>query len=239
MDDRVLAPTALEQRLVAATLLSMPAQFELTSYGAADSHLHSLVVCGREAAGQFARILELRLHAALSLLVPFEAARIRPIESQRHLGSVFFYALRQEEHHRIRLSPYHDANALPDLLGLRVGGAPMRQRVAKFLPRVTRQSLRDLLPAGALQVEPNLAHLEEASLSAFALPHLRGSRPQTVSARRAAIQVVGDALPVRELCDRLDISDRTVTRLRSEPQDPRALYAVRSQMRLRTAMTPT
>lgn len=234
VDDRVLAPTIAQQRVLASTVLAVRPQAQMVSFGAADSHLHCAVVCPREEAGVFARELERALRRRLALPVPFERARIREITSQAYLRSTFFYALRQESHHGIRLSPLHEACALPDLLGMRCIQPELRERVGRLLPRVTREELMELL--GVLTYrDDDLSHVADAVLAAFALPCFEGSSELVTRARRAGVQAFGDRLSTRELAARLATSERTVLRMRSQPAEPAAVRAVSLQLRLRSA----
>jgi hypothetical protein len=95
-DDRVLFPTRASRRLAARVLLDKDERFGLTSYGAADTHLHCVVRCGAEAACELARAVGSSLRKRLRLEVPFAPTRRRPITDQWHFYASHRYVLRQE-----------------------------------------------------------------------------------------------------------------------------------------------
>src|SRR5262245_5666905 len=120
-DDRVIAPSPAERRLLARTVLRMTRRCFLLVFALVDTHVHLEVArCTREAAGELARRIELSLGRLLELPVGFERARVKTIVDQAHLAAAFRYTLRQDRHHGVDVDPLRDATSLPDLLGMRV-----------------------------------------------------------------------------------------------------------------------
>ena len=80
--------------------------------------------------------------------------------------------------------PWHDASVLPDLLGLRVLGGDVRERVRERLPRVDRRRLLEILGVEALHAGADLAIGVEAAAAAVARADLSGKARCVVAARR-------------------------------------------------------
>ena len=114
-----------------------------------------------------------------------------------------------------------------------VGGVT-HTNVRRWLPRVSRAQLLDWL--GAPGLEPADGPLEsvfEAMLAAACLGELHGSTRPEHEARRAALTVIGNRLPVAEVASLLCVKERTVFRLKRRAVDPRLVQAVRLQLDLR------
>jgi hypothetical protein len=237
VDDRVLATSTAARRGLARIVIRIAGPHGLLAFGAADTHLHVVVLARRDDAGEVARRLELALGNSLHPGVGFERARLRPIRDQRHLQSAFLYVLRQEEQHGIGADPFHEASALPELLALRVGGEALRRRVIEHLPRVRRGALLDALGRPALDQEPVQldGDLREAGAAAFGLASLDVPGRAAVAARRGVVHAVGGGLSAATLAGRLGVGLRTVERMRSSKPDSFAVAAVRGQLRLRAA----
>lgn len=234
-DDRPIATTMPDRRTLARVVLGQGSARGLLAFGAADNHLHAELATDRETAGAFCRYVGSALRGRLRLAVPFEPARIRPLEDQRHAYATFRYALRQDARHDLHLDPAREGTSLPDLLGLRVLDASLVGRVRRHLPRVQESELAAALPPGLQQGDIDLAFLADAAAAAFALADLRSRQLHAVHARRAAVHAVG-RLPVRSVADALCITPRAVHLLRLLPTDTRAVDAVRRQARLRAAL---
>lgn len=233
--DAVIAPTAEERRIVARSVLEKSAALQagLLAFGLADTHLHSENACDRRVAGELAERIELSLDRRLGKGCGFAPVYIKPIEDARHLYSAFRYILRQQQRHGIDTDPLREASNLPDLLGLRLLGAPTIVLVRRLLPRVTRAELLELFGVPELlPADGPLDRVLAATLAASALPDLSGSSREVVAARRAAIEVVGGRLRPVELAALLGISDRRLYELRHEPVSAALLHAVRLQLHL-------
>lgn len=236
-DDRVLAPDSYTRRRLAATMLEVGRDFGLLAFGAADTHIHSLAICDRVAAGRLAQSLQAALRPALRLPVPFEPARLTPIEGQSHLVACFPYVLRNARKHGILDPCASEGSSVHDLLGLRRTAPWLRDRVRATLPRLTRRDLlpilgvRDLGGSGALG--PDLA---DAAAATFALPDLRGRSDLVVRGRVAALALVRLVWTPAAIAEVLHITERTVHRLGERPPDPADVEALRRQLAWRHAI---
>ena len=208
----------------------------LLAFRIADTHVHVLAQATRQQAGALAQAVQSALKQALHLDSPFERARYRAIESERHLFNALRYVFRQEEHHGTRFDPAHDGSSLPELLGMRMLDRDVAaQRLGSLLPRLSREALATV--AGALeleQVKPHTSLLAEAAAAALGITELGGDRPGA-SWRRAAVHA-GKELEVTQLASMLGASRRTIRRLRTTQVSASVLHAVEQQWRLRTAL---
>ncbi len=240
-----IASTPTAFRLAARVLLARGVGRELITFGVADTHAHAVLACSRAEAGVFARAVETTLRLLLHLPVPFEAARIRPIVDQRHLGHAARYSLRQEERHGTRLDALRDGTSLPDLLGLRVVEPGF---AARFAARLPRQRPEDLLPLLGVELGQGpvdftalghpLGHvLADAAAAALALPDLDGQDAERMAARRAAIHLaLAAGLRPGRVADLLRSSVRAVQRLAASPPRLDLVRAIGLQLRLRAAL---
>jgi hypothetical protein len=232
-NDAVIARTAEERRAVARAVLGKAIGCRLLAFGLADTHLHLLVACARAAAGRLAAVIALSLHRRLRLESGFSPAHFTPVKDARHLYSAFSYVLRQAERHKLTVDPLREASNLPDLLGLRPLGGYTRGNVRRILPRVQRADLLELLQLPALEpASTPISEIVLATLAATALPDLDGRALHVVEARRAAIEVVGSALPVSACARLLAIEERSVYRLRERPADAELVLAIRRNLDL-------
>ena len=167
LDDTVIAPSAAARRTVSRCFLRKGEQAGLLAFATADTHLHAIVVCSRNQAGEFARIVEITLQANLPLSSGFAPAYFKAITDQRHLQNAFWYVLRQQEHHGIACDPTHDGSSLADLLRLRMGGGFLRRNVGEHLPRLNDSQFERLfqVPQGNWQ-DALPIRLKEAALAA-------------------------------------------------------------------------
>jgi hypothetical protein len=235
-DERVIARTDGERRILARTLLEQGRRCGLFVFGAADNHLHAGVAASRREAGAFAHRVECSLRHRLALPVSFQPAHLKPIADQRHAYSVFRYCLRQEGHHGTSCDPFYDASNLPDLLGLRVVGAFTAHNVRTHLPRVRRAELQGLLAVAELEsIEPRVELVAEAAAAALGLPDLDGEARAVVLARAAAVEVGERLATDAQLASWLGVGTRTIERLRRKTIDAVLVSAVGSQLRLRSA----
>jgi hypothetical protein len=121
-EDRVIATTAAERRLVARVVLKQGEQAGMFAMAAADTHLHAAAGCSERAAKKFAQRIGSSLRQRLGLPVGFLPTRPKPIQDIWHLRSALTYILDQSRRHGLATDPFFEATNLPDLLGLRVLG---------------------------------------------------------------------------------------------------------------------
>ena len=223
---RVLAPSVGQRRALAAAVHEIAGR-GLLAFRGSDTHVHLLLVVDRAPAGRTAQALSVALHARLDLGAPFEPSRIKPVENLSHLESAFDYILRQDERHGFGSDPWHDASVLPDLLGLRVLGGDVRERVREHLPRVDRRRLLEILGVEALHAGTDLAIGVEAAAAAVARADLAGKARCVVAARRALLALLDEA-------EKPPPFDRSVAcRARRIPPDPRLVRAIALQIGFR------
>ena len=233
-DGRVLVKCQAERRKLARSVLRVGRDHELLAFGLADNHLHAEAACDEASAKRFAWRLGMSLSKALRLPVSFDKPRIKAIEDQPHLYSVFGYGFRQEQHHGIEGDPFLEASNLLDLLGMRVVGSYTRLNVRTHLPRITTHKLLgyfgDVDLSNARICTQDLA---DAAMSALALPDLRGRDSDVVRARNAAVHAV--RAPADEIARALGISPRAVRIIQRRPADV-GTQAVLLQLHLRAAV---
>ena len=232
--DRSIATEPAELRDGARALYDIGRRYGLLAFRFVDTHLHTVHVCGRREAGLFARYAASSLRWRLALRSPFEPSRFRPVLDRGHLYNTVRYVFRQEEHHGAPLDPDHEGSSLPELLGLRVGGEAVVDRVRRTLPRLTRDELLDRLGARGLDATPPCFDaLGTAAAAAVGIRDLHGADPRALVARRAAVHAAGPALTTAVLAAVLEITPRAVQRLRVRPTERTLVRAVVLQMRLR------
>lgn len=236
-DDRTIATTTHELRVLARVVLEQGERRGLLAFGAADNHLHAELATSRDGAGAFAHDVATSLRWRLGLGVRFERARIRQLVDQRHAYNTFHYVLRQDDRHAIGRDHAREGTCLPDLLGLRVGHTTIAGRVRAHLPRVNRAALLAHFPAAALTAKaaplPSLDLLKAGACAAFALPHLGGRAADAHRARQAIVHAAPPTARNKDLSDLLGVGIRAIQTLRSLPTDTAAVRAVVSQARLR------
>ena len=232
--DRVIA--AGEAELVAAVevLTRVAAEDEVLDWHLADTHGHLLHLGDRRAAGRTASRLQVALHRRLRLAGGFQPARFTPVRDQRHLASAFWYILRQADHHGLVGDPWALGSCLPGLVGVRWGGAPLRERLARQLPRVREEELcaqlgwSGMVPLSLGEEAEELGLLGEAAALAVGRLSLEGRRREVVVARRAAVALgLQVARPV-EVARVLGVDRATVCRRGRQEPDPGMLAVVRA-----------
>ncbi len=220
-DNRVLAPDSTSRRALVATLLAQPESFGLLGFGLGDDHAHVLVRCGREAAGELGRRLEITLQGRIPRCEGFRPLLITEIAGQDHLRSLIDYVIDQDRKHGANLDPLREGTVLPDLLGLRPGASAVVRRVLDELPRLRGRQLLHHLPAPLREVA-HVDTLAEAACAALLLANLDGRDARRALARRAAVAAAGNT-DASVLAAVLGIDARSVRRLRGAGDVPPAL----------------
>ena len=131
---RGIARSPADLRLGSWTVIRQGRKRGLLAFRFADTHLHVIVVGSRELAGKVAFYTEASLRKRLGILVPFERARIRPIDDERHLVNALRYVLLQEDHHGTAFDVAHDGSSLPELIGMRADGGWLVKRTRERCP---------------------------------------------------------------------------------------------------------
>ncbi len=234
-DDAVLAPGVAARRDLARCIARIAAGLPLVGFHAPDGHAHVPTLLDRQAAGELARRLQLGLGQVLGHHGQLEPARLRPVHDQGHLRNLFRYTLDQQRHHGVVPDPFHEASALPDLLGLRVTGAWMRRVVTEHLPRVRRGMLTELLGVDPRDLDQvDLPYLADAAAAAVGRRDLRGRSADVVAARAAAVQLAQPDFRVAAVADALGCSLRSMSRLARRAVPASLTQAVQAQWRLRS-----
>jgi hypothetical protein len=257
-DDRVLAPSDVERRRAARSILRVGRDFDLLAFRLADTHLHALVHCTAEASGRFCQRVACSLLRRLDLPAPFERGRRRPILDQRHLYRAFFYVLNQDVRHGTLVDPFHDASSLPDTLGLRLFDLTLAARVRAYLPRVRAEEPSALLggsrpeatsrPPSTRSGATGPAEPGESSRAATPAPPVhvvdavlaaacatRADERDAVVRRAvtAALRLSANVEMLREAAGLLGPSARSSRRARRSAPDPTADRAILGQLSLR------
>lgn len=234
VDNRVIALTPRQRRLVTRVVLAYGRRYNLLAMSLADSHLHGGAICDRRAAGRFAHSVEASLKQRLALPVGFVQYEPKPIRSAHYLRNTFPYILGQHQRHGLPAAELFESSNAPDLLALRVLGRYTIANVRRWLPRVTRAEILEWL--GMPEPQPAdgpLDQLREATLAASGLEDLRGVHSAAVAARRAMVEIIGSRLRPRETAELLGLHPRTLRRLRKLEVDPRLVSAIRLQLGVR------
>jgi hypothetical protein len=245
-EDAVIAPSPNARRKLAHIFHWHGRGVGLLAFSAADTHLHALLFCSREDAGEFARRVEITLQSHLALHTGFASAYCKAVRDQWHLQNVFHYIHRQREHHGLGLDSQHDASSLSDFLGLRVGNEPMLRLAEEHLPRQFWEQLRrnagifggGAHPPSAEQIRDGIVELPaddlmDAGFSAFGGHEARAK--DRVRARTLIAAATKPDLSARQLAQRLKTSVSYVHRLRRRRVPDSHMAAVRKQLHLRVA----
>ncbi len=238
-DDRVIAPHATSRRALARSVLAVGRERGLLAFGAADTHLHLLVLCDRGAAGLLARSLETALGSELELSVSFSTPAITPIHDQRHLGAAFAYVQRNARKHGIADPRTTEASSLHDLPSLRTIAPWLAERVRQALPRVRRTDLLEILAMPQLGVDGDVSgDLPDACAAVFGLADLAGRSTEAVRARATGVALATGLWTSGAIAAALGVTGRTVERLRLHPVAPADLEGLRRQFAWRAALRP-
>lgn len=232
-DDRVIAPTTREQRILARTVLGKGREFGLIAFSMADTHLHMENLGKREESVELARRVEISLGYSLDGAPRFVKAGLEEIMDQYHLINTFTYILKQDRRHGLSLDPLRDASNLPDLLGMRIVGQYTAARVRQHLPRIGRVKLLECLGVPSLMpAEGPLEDLVPAAAAAIGRSGLTGCSADVVAARRAVIEIAGRELGCTKLSRLLSVHRCSVFRIMARPVDCKLVTAVRLQVAL-------
>ena len=243
-DDRVLAPSDAARRALAEAVYRVAAPFPLLGFGAADNHLHLVVLGDRRQAAQLAGRLLCALHWALDLPVAFFPVRYKQLADQYHLISTFHYCLSQRNNHGVQSDPYLDASSLPELLGLRLLPTDSISRVREQVARLGRRRLLghlgpgDLEPASTTIVSDLVLAgreelLRDAACGALGLPSLDGRSAPVVRARRALVKILASCCTTAQIAEVVGRSPCQVRHIRGLDEQPQLQLAISLQLALR------
>lgn len=241
-DDRAIAPSDTQRRIMARTVLGIAERMPLLCFGLADTHLH-VESLGDEALGnEIARRIGCSLRRRLRLPVGFRALSPRPIKDIWHLGQCFKYIQTQAAHHSLAWKYWYEATSLPDILSLRPIGGILALRMREHLPRLRPADLLSWLGVSTLRLAQDGQHetafeeVREAVLATSALPSLGGRSSEVLALRRAAMELLGRGRTRNELASILGIAVRSVTRLREVAHSPELVRAIRLNLGLRAEL---
>lgn len=235
-DSRVVAPTAAARRRIARSFLEIGDRYGLLAFRIAGDHAHGAFACDREGSGRAAQAIGSSITQALRLPDGFNITHQKPIVDQRHLEATFHYVLGQGEHHGLTDDPLHDGSSLLDLLGMRLLGTGLEERVCAFLPRVSREGVRRYLGIAPTEMTFSPRHVADAAAAAFALLDLRGRTPAHVMARAAAIRLASEHMRTDAVAKLLGCSAATVCGARRADVPEGVVLAVRRGMALRAGL---
>ncbi len=233
--DAVIAPSPEHRRAVARVFHRKGRGFGLLAFSVADTHLHSLVCCGREAAGEFARRVEISLHHHIPLHTGFSPAHLVPVRDQHHLERTFHYIHKQQQRHGLRNDPLHEGSSLSDLLGLRAGFPGVGRVLGERLPRVNEEQLWSQLELGLVET----GAMGQENLLAIGLAATGGRaehQRDLALARAGVIQAVWGQYSPTELAVGLECGKSAVFRLRSRRVPAGLLDAVHRQFKVRALL---
>lgn len=226
-----LLRTPETRRTVARVLLERGRDFELTSFSAAESHLHAHNGGDRAATMELGRRVEIALTRRLPDVTGFYPAYVEPVRDESHLYNTCRYILRQDERHNLRVDPLREASNLPDLLGMRLLGGYTAATVQRWLPSLGGHELLKIFGLARLEpVRPDLQRTVEAGVLAAGLASLQGRSREHQELKRALIALLGD-YGTSKVAAALSLHPSNVRRLRRlrEPIDKNLLRAIRRQ----------
>jgi hypothetical protein len=228
-EDRPIATSPAERRLLARTVLTVARPFRLLAFRWADTHGHFLCIGDRATCAELARRIEIAFQVHFEPGVRFARPRFKPVFNLWHLQEAAFYIWRQDKRHAFGNDPHHDASNVPDLLGARVCGIWTANIVREYLARIGRDELLDAAGWTVLG-EGSPEFLVDACLGAACLPELNGRTAEVVAARRAAVV----ALPERTsiLAGALGVTKQAIRKLRKAETNPFLVRAIQMQLRI-------
>ncbi|MBN1334890.1 MAG: hypothetical protein JXB39_02915 [Deltaproteobacteria bacterium] len=228
-EPRPFAPTLAARRALASIVLDVGDSWGILGFRASGSNLRILAACGRPDAGRLAQATAVALRRTLGL---------------PRLGRTRLEAVSDGLPDRLRSiladpgdrDPFHDASALPDLVGLRVLGDGARARAGTLAPGIGRDAWLALLGVPDLQPSDDPAFLADGAAAAVGLPDLASNLPRAVAARRAVVAIAWPRLGLPEVADLLAVTRRAAHNYRSDGAHPALVEAVRLQAGLRVAL---
>ena len=231
---RNLTPTVEARRTFARTVLTISRPYELLACRWVDTHGHLATIGSRKDAGELARRVEIGLQQALEPGAPFQPAYFEPMMTLTHVRNTFEYILAQLLRHGVEaIDRHHEASNGPDLIGARDVGGRTAHVVKRHLTRVTRA---DILAALALpdpeNVTPLPVGLVDAGAAAIGVTQL-GGRTADVVAVKVALAHVASELPAGVLATILEVSVRSVHRMRAAKPNLILVRAIRQQLAMR------
>jgi len=238
-DDRTVAVDTRELRRAARSLAERDPELGLVAFGGGGSHFHAIVVGTVEAVAEYARRVAISLNLALRPGSRFARYTVEPIRTRSHLIHALRYVWRQDDRHGRGIDRFREATNLPDLLGLRFLADFTIPRLRRLLPRWSRADILASLPDGKALDEKrplrltDMQDLPDAAAAVFALPSLRGNRPDAAVARAAGVQTALQHLTIGQTARLLGLSERTCRRLATKPVPRKVLAAVEGQLRIR------
>ncbi len=233
LDNRVIITTPSKRAILIQTINKLSLQRKLLAWRMADTHLHLLIVNNRREAGEFARVVEMALKRRLDLDIGFSPAYIKQIHGQQHFIKTFFYILGQGQHHKILNDPFHEASNVLDIIGLRTINSHAATLVNQYLPRVNKEAVLNLLNINLDKTIKDFSVLRAATASVVGVDKFHKRVDSEIDVRAAAIKIVGNKLPVSTLAKQLDVSQRTIYRLKKRQANPMIIEALKSQLKMR------
>jgi hypothetical protein len=228
-----IAPTLGARRRLARVLVRVGEAHDILAFRAAGDHLHVLAVAGDP--GRAAQAIGSALTQALCLPIGMLPAHAEPLRDRRHFESAFRYVLRNADKHGRTDDPMGDGSAVQELLGLRIGGSGIIQRVRGMLPGIDRAALLEALGVDALVEDLQSEWLADAAAGAVGFPSLRAP-PRLLRRAAAAAARVARALPSAEVAALLGMTARSVQRARALPPEPLLDRAIGLRMGLRRVL---
>ncbi len=236
-DNRVIAPTPVQQRLVTNIVLEQGRRNNLLCTSPAEDHLHVDALCGYKASSRLVQRVASSVKQRLAIPQSFTHYPHEPIRDKRHLYNSVPYILKQWQRHGLPPEQALDGTNLPDLLGMRLVGAYTRDNLRMWLPRIHQAQFVEWLGVTALRTADGpVENIVEATEAAAGLVNLHGSSASVICARRALVEVVGDQLAPHELSALLRINPRTLLRLRHRPVEHALVRAIRLQLGVRAEL---
>ncbi len=236
-DNRVIAPTPKQQRLITRIVLEQGRRDTLLCTSLAGTHLHLDALCSEARSSRLVQRITSSVKQRLTLPLGFTHYPHEPIRDHRHLCYSTRYIFTQHQHHGLPPEQTLDGTNLPDLLGMRFIGSYTLENLRKWLPQLRRSQLIEWLGVTDLHTaEGTVDDVVQAALAAAALCDLHRSSPRVITTRRAIVELVDNRLSTAELCELFAIRPRTLTWLRRRPVDHRLVHAIRLQVGTRAAL---
>jgi hypothetical protein len=238
---KLIAESVQERRALARCVLGCARGFILLMFRVVHTHLHLEPAELDPRTFELVRRIKISWRHTYPRVPPLITLPTKPIYEQSHLENTFTYQLDQEPHHNVRADPLHESSGLPDLLGLRVTGQHLINKVKRKLPCANRDMLlARLAPATPYHAFTSFNGVTDAAAAALALPDLNGEDGDRVMARAAIVQLTRPHLMVREVGELIGRGKRQVLRIaehiRRHPVDKHLVRAIELQLGLRASV---